>query len=170
MSALVILLRLIHITGGVMWVGFGVFMALVLGPAMERMGPDGAKVLPAIGPSLHTKVMPLIAILTILSGAWLYWIVSGGFSPVYMRSRMGMALGTGGVAAITTFILGLVVIRPAMTKSMMLMQGMGSAPADQKSAIAAEAKVARDRAILFGKIGTTLLVVATVFMAVARYL
>jgi hypothetical protein len=170
MNALVIVLRLVHILCGVLWVGFGVFMAVVLGPALERMGPDGGKVMSAIGPKLHTVLMPLVAILTILSGVWLYWIVSGGFSGAYAHSRMGMTFAIGGVAAITTFVLGLTVIRPAMTRAMILGASIGSAPPERQAAIAAEAKQFRDRAIGAGKLGTSLLVVATLCMAVARYL
>jgi hypothetical protein len=170
MSALLVALRLVHIVGGVLWVGFGVFMALILGPALERMGPDGAKVMPALGSRLHTTIMPLIAILTILSGGWLFWIVSGGLSSTYLHSRTGITFALGGVAAITTLVLGLVVIKPAMTKAMILAQSIGAAPADRQPAIAAEARVLRERAMRGGKIGTTLLVFATVCMAVARYL
>lgn len=170
MNLLIVTLRLIHITSGVLWVGFGVFMALILGPAIERMGPDGAKVMPALGPNLHTRIMPTLALLTILPGLWLYWIMSGGFGSAYVHSRMGLTFAIGGVAAITTFVIGLTVIRPAMTRAVTLMQSLPTAPADRQGAIAAEAKQARDKAIATGKLGTLLLLLATLCMAVARYL
>jgi uncharacterized membrane protein len=170
MNALLVTLRLVHIAGGVLWVGFGVFMALILGPALDRMGPDGGKVMQAIGSKLHTTIMPLVAVLTLVSGFWLFWIVSGGFSPAYVHSRTGITFALGGVAALSAFLIGLILIKPAMTKAMLLSQSLAAAPADRHAAIAAEAKRSRDRAIRVGKVATTLLVLATLCMAVARYL
>jgi hypothetical protein len=170
MNTLLLILRLFHITGGVLWVGFGVFMALVLGPALDRMGPDGGKVMQAIGSKLQTVIMPLVAISTLVSGFWLYWIVSGGFSPSYTHSGPGLTLAIGGLSALTAFLVGMLLIRPAMTKAMMLSQRLASSPPDQQAAIAAEAKRYRQRAVGAGKVVTTLLLLATVCMAVGRYL
>jgi hypothetical protein len=170
MNGLLVTLRLVHIGGGILWVGFAVFMVVILGPALERMGPDGSKVMPAIGPRLHTTIMPLIATLTLLSGFGLYWIMSDGLSSPYVHSVSGMTFGFGGLAALTAFLIGLILIKPAMTKAMALGQALGSAPTEQQAAIGSEARRHRDRALRGSKVATALLLVATACMAVARYL
>lgn len=170
MNTLVVFLRLVHIFSGVLWVGFALFGAFILGPALDRLGQDAGKVMGAIGPSFNTKVMPLIAVLTLVSGFWLYWIMSGGLAPTYIHSRMGMTLALGGLAALTAFLVGLIFIRPTMTRAMGLQQGIAAAPAEQKAAMAAEAQQLRNRALRWGKGATALLVLATLCMAVGRYL
>jgi hypothetical protein len=170
MHALIVSLRLVHVFSGILWVGFGLFGALVLGPALERMGQDAGKVMTAIGPAFHTKIMPLVAMLTLLSGFWLYWIMSGGLSSAYVHSTMGATYAVGGLAALMAFLTGLLFIKPRMSRSMALMQQMASTPPEQKGAIAEQARQLREAALAAGKVGTTLLIVATICMAVARYL
>ena len=41
----VLVLRIIHVFGGVFWGGAGLFMAGFLSPAVKATGPDGGKVM-----------------------------------------------------------------------------------------------------------------------------
>ena len=48
--------------------------------------------------------------LTILSGAWLYWILTAGFQPQAIASTAGLVYGVGGLAGLLAAIIGGAVI------------------------------------------------------------
>ena len=67
MDTSVIVGRLIHILAGVFWVGAMVFVTVFLLPAIRETGPDGAKIMAAITRRRFMQVMPVVAILTIVT-------------------------------------------------------------------------------------------------------
>jgi uncharacterized membrane protein len=158
---MLLVMRVLHIAMGVFWAGTMMFNAAFLMPAFRDAGPDGAKVAAALARRRFLDIMPWIAALTIVSGIWLYWFDSVGFRPPFMRSRMGISLGVGALAAVIAFILGVAVMRPAMNKAMRL----GQDPAQQ-----AAAQALRVRAGIMGRVIAALLGLAVAGMAVARYI
>ena len=157
--ALLLLMRLLHILTGIFWVGTMMFNTAFLFPAFKDAGPDGAKVAGGLAKRNFMVIMPIVALVTILSGFWLLWRVSGGFQSTFMRTGMGRAIGVGATCAIVAFIIGVVVVRPAMVQSMALAQS------DPQ-----RAQVLRVRGDVAGRVVTALLVLAAAAMAVARYL
>jgi uncharacterized membrane protein len=157
---MLLVMRVLHIAMGVFWAGTMMFNAAFLMPAVRDAGPDGAKVAAALARRRFMDIMPWIAALTIVSGVWLYWFDSVGFRPPFMRSRMGISLGVGALAALIAFVLGVGAMRPAMTKAMRL----GQDPSQQ-----AAAQALRVRAGVLGRVISALLGIAVAAMAVARY-
>ena len=171
MDPLVIVLRLIHVVGGALWVGMATFVTYYLQPAVQEVGPDGGKVMAAIQRRGIMTLMPILAVLTLVSGLWLYMRAAGGQHGAYARSGPGMAFGLGGLAAILAWLTGMLVMRPAMLKAMTLAQSLGaSASAEERQRIGAESQRLRARAAVAGKATTHLLFLAIAAMAVARYL
>jgi uncharacterized membrane protein len=168
---LLITARLVHVMLGVFWVGTMVFNAIFLGPAMAEAGPDGAKIMGGIIRRRFMDVMPVVALLTIASGLWLFWRISGGFDPHWMRTGVGHAYGAGGVLAIIAFAVGITVVRPTMKK---VGQLAGSAQqetdAAKRQVIMIEVAGLRRRAATAGWVVAVLLALATATMAVARYI
>lgn len=162
--------RLIHILTGMFWVGAMVFVAVFLMPSLAEAGPDGAKVMVGITRRRFMQIMPVVAILTILSGIYLYWRVSAGFEMGYLKSGPGHVYAISGLIAIIAFLIGLTVTRPAMMQAAALAASMGTASAAEREAMAARMQALRARGAAGGKIVATLLVLAAVGMAVARYL
>ena len=158
---LMVILRWVHIVMGAMWIGFAAFGPMFLMPAIEEAGPDGGKVMAALAKKGLMNFMPMLAIATLVSGFWLYWIVSGGMDAAYMRSRMGMALGTGGTLATVAFLIGMAIVRPAMMQAAKLMQAGGDR---------AEIQRMRARAATANRVVAMFLILAVSAMAVARYL
>jgi len=157
---LLLLMRVLHIVLGVFWAGTMIFTAVFLFPAIRDAGPDGAKVAAGLNRRRFLDVMPVVALLTVVSGLWLYWFDSGGFQPPFMRSNMGMMLGVGAVAALIAFVLGLAIVRPAMR---------GAAALSQDPTQLAAAQALRARAASYGRVVAVLLGLATAAMAIARY-
>ena len=114
---MLLLARLTHIFVGVFWAGTVIFNAWLLAPTLRDLGPDGGKVMGGLAKRGMFTILPITGILTILSGIWLYWHASVGFSPEYMRSRPGMVYGLGMVATLLAFLIGILVVRPAIAKA-----------------------------------------------------
>lgn len=165
-----LLMRLLHIGLGVFWAGTVVFSAIFLFPSIADAGPDGAKVGAALMRRRFMQVMPAVAGLTILSGLYLYWKVSGGFEPSFMHSGMGMTLGFGAAAAIAAFVVGLVVMRPAMERAGALAQSAAQAAPAERQAQLAAAQAMRQRGVRAGQVVAVLVALAVSAMALARYM
>ena len=170
MDYLMLIGRVMHIGLGVFWAGALMFSAWFLLPSMREAGPDAAKVMAGLLRRRFLDVLPAVAGLTILSGLWLYWRVSGGFSSGYMRSAPGMAYGVGGLAAIIALALGLAIVRPSMLRAAALSQATATATAPERESQLASAQAMRARAAGAGRIVAGLLSLAVIAMAVGRYL
>jgi hypothetical protein len=170
MDPILLLMRALHIGLGAFWVGAIILNAVFLGPAIRDAGPDGAKVGAALMRRRMFDVMPLVAIVSMLAGIWLYWRVSGGFQTEYMRSATGMMLGFGAAASIVGFAIGAMVMRPAMMKAAALTQAAATADPSARDANLAQAQALRMRAATTGNIVAALLIIALIAMSIARYL
>jgi uncharacterized membrane protein len=171
MTAELIVLRIVHILGGVFWLGSGLFTALFLVPALGRLGPAGAgSVMGALQQRRLFTILPVVAVLTILSGVRLLQIASGGFSPAYFDSRTGQTFLWSGVAAVIAFLLSLLVSRPAALRLGQLSASMATMPESERAARALEVERLRRRSGLSGTLAMIMLVGAAIGMAVARYM
>jgi hypothetical protein len=116
-------------------------------------------------------VLPVVAILTILSGARLMWLTSAGMAPGYLSSRTGLTLVIGAVAGIVAFLVGMFVGRPTAMRSGQLAGAIARATdGAEKAALASELDAVRRRGATASTIVMVLLVVAAGTMAIARYL
>jgi hypothetical protein len=169
--SLIIVLRLIHVILGALWLGTVFFTTVYLVPAVGDAGPAGGKVMEAMQKRGIMTVMPMVAIGTLLTGVALYWIVSDGFNPQYVHSRMGATFATGGVLAIVAWLLGIFVMRPAMLRSGSLGQKLASTTSEtERATLASELARLRARGSLAGKTVVMLVMLAASAMAVARYI
>ena len=166
---LLLVMRFLHIVSAIFWGGSMMFSASFLFPAITDAGPDGAKVGAALAKRRFLVIMPIVALVTILSGSWLYWRVSGGFDAVFMGSGMGTTLGIGALCAIVAFVVGVVVVRPAMMQAGALSQKAAQASASERDALLARAQALRARSGSAGRVVALLIGLAAAAMAVARY-
>ncbi len=148
MDGLTVVLRFVHVVGGILWAGLFAFTFLFLTPAVQALGPDGGKVVAALQRRGLMIVMPVVALLTIGSGLWLM-----------QRSPVGRLPGflVGGAAALIAFLLGLIVLRPLMEKV-----ATATDPAEGQRLRARSVTVTRWVAVF--------MFIAVVAMAVARYI
>jgi hypothetical protein len=169
MDATLIILRLVHIVLGVFWAGTLIFNAWFLGPAMADAGPDAAKVGAGLMRRRLFDVLPVVGGLTLISGIWLYWRASLGFEPAYVHSPVGMTYAVGGLLAIIGFILGVVLMRPAVLRAARLAQSAASAPQGERELQLALAQQLRVSSARVGRIVAVLLLLSVCTMAVGRY-
>ena len=167
--SLLIVLRLIHVLSGIFWAGGVFFIAGHLIPAVRDAGPEGAKVMQALQRRHVLEIFPAAAVLTILSGLWLYWRDAAG-NPRWGRTPMGMSLGLGALCAVLGFIIGVFVMRAATIRAGRLAAALdGMAQGPEKDARAALIQRLRLRAAVSARWVAALLGLAAAAMAVARY-
>ena len=165
----VFLLRILHVAVGAMWVGAVVFIAAFLLPGVRAAGPAGGAVMQRLMQARLSLWLMAAALLTVLSGFTLYWHDSAGFQSAWLGSGPGRVFGLGGVLALAAVIVGMVVNSPAARQLAELggrVQAAGRAPTPEESAAiqGLQARLARGATA-----AAVLLVLATVAMAVARY-
>jgi uncharacterized membrane protein len=151
-----IILRFAHVFFGALWVGMMVMTTFFVGPAVEEAGPEGGKVMAGLMRRRVLMLMPLFALITLISGFWLFSKLGRGF----MATSMGKAFAFGGALALLAFVIGMAAARPAMMRAQRLAQSGGSP---------AEVQQLRARANVLGRVVAVLLLIALAAMAVARY-
>lgn len=171
MDILLIVLRLVHVVMGAVWVGIAVMQAFFLGPALEDIGPDAGKMMAALQRRGLITAIPILALLTLISGFWLYYRDSMGFQPAYSMSPIGMAYGFGGAVALLAFVLGMTIMRPSMNRAIELGQSLGTVTdAAERQQRMAEMQKLRTRGATISRLMAGLLLFTVGAMAVARYL
>jgi uncharacterized membrane protein len=164
-----IVLRIIHVVGGIVWVGGAVLMAFFIAPALQSAGAAAGPIMGALQKRKFMVILPVIALLTMLSGLRLMMIMSSNFGEGYFRSPIGQTFSGAGLLAILAFVIGILVNRPTMIKLGTLQQSMASDGAS-KEKIAAEIKKLQGRMAMAGWIVTAMLLAAAVGMSIARYM
>jgi len=169
MDPLLILLRVVHVIGGVFWAGAILFVVHFLEPAVREAGPDGAKVMQALQKRRYLDVMPAVALLTLVSGFWLYWRTFGRVHPGPGASGAELWLGVGGLASLVAFVIGMTAMRPSSLRIGRLAAALAQAPPEKKEALGAEIGRLRGRMRVAGRWMAALLGIAILCMAVGRY-
>lgn len=170
-SQITIVLRLIHIISGVFWGGAAMSVAWFILPAQRAIGPSGMVFMREL--MMNRKFRSYVigsAVLTILSGLTMYIRLSMVTNGEWARSRMGMVLGIGAVAAIIAAGIGTGVTGRIGKKMMELggqIQASGGPPTD-----AQKAEIDGLQGKMQGAFRTVavLLLIAIAAMASARYL
>jgi uncharacterized membrane protein len=170
MIAELLLLRFVHIVGGVFWVGSGLFTAFFLAPALTSSGANAGQIFAALGRRRLFVALPVVALLTIGSGARLMWITSGGFAAAYRASAMGRTFIWSGAAAIAAFLLSLLIARPAAVRAGQLASAAATAAEDERARLVAQAAAVRRWGSLASALAVGLMALSATGMSIARYL
>jgi len=170
MTLYVIVLRLLHILGGVFWVGAAWMIAGFLYPTANAAGPEGAKFLQRLFQSRLPALVSAAAGLNILAGLLLYWRDSLGLRVDWITSRAGLAFTVGGLSAMAAFVIGFAVSKPAADRMGALgkeIQAAGKPPTPEQAAeLGRLGKRTADAATWVA----VLLAMALITMAISRYL
>lgn len=164
-------LRLLHIVGGILWVGFAVFVAAFLIPTLKALGPAGGPVMREIaGRRKLPLYMMAISWITILSGVVLMWRDASPVGTSWFTYGMGLSLTVGAAFAIVASFIGMAVSAPTASRIRTMgarMHADGRTPAPEEIAAL---QGLQDRLNGASTIVAMLLMVAAIAMAVARYI
>ena len=167
---MIYVLRIVHILGGVFWVGSAIFAAILLAPALRAVGPASGDVMNQL---VKVRKMPMMmmgsGLATMVAGIWLLMLDSAGQPGEWMKSGPGMTFGIGGALAILAFLLGMAINMPASKRLAAI--GAAVAARGQPPTVEERAEMVhlQGRMSVASQIVTLLLVLATAAMAIARY-
>lgn len=171
MTAYIILLRLIHIIGGVFWAGSSFMLAGFVQPAVQGAGPAGGQVMQQLmGKTRFPMIIAASSIATLLSGILLYERRSGGFSFSWIGSTAGLVLTIGAIAGIFASIVGGAIIGKVTAQLTALGAELQSQAGPPNKAKLAEMKLLQEKLTLWSRIGALLLIIAIIGMAMFDYL
>lgn len=167
MSYLTLALRLIHILSGVLWVGGVLIMNFYIGPTVQATAESGRTFVGHLmGKTNFRTIMTVSGLLTILAGAWLFWLDSNGLTSPWLTSGAGRGFGIGAFFALVGFIAGMMVGQNTAALGQLGAQIQGKPTPEQLQKLQALQK----RLAIVGSINVYSMILAVTFMAIARYL
>jgi uncharacterized membrane protein len=102
--------RILHIVGGVLWVGSTFLLSGFIGPSVAEVGPSA-------GPLMHklvvekraTQVITTLAIVTVVAGGFVYWhnVDIVGSLGDFVGTDFGLVLTIGAVLGIAAMFWGI---------------------------------------------------------------
>jgi hypothetical protein len=170
MDWLMLVLRIAHIGGAVLWAGGAVMFLGYVAPTTTALGPRGEAVMQdLLRPRRLPAYFAIVSTITIVAGAALYWRDTGGLMPSAVSSTFGLVFGLGGLAGGFAWIVAVVIIPRAVGRiqdAATELRAAGDTPsADQLHHL----RAAQDRLRRTGWVLLTLLAIAVVMMSIGRY-
>jgi uncharacterized membrane protein len=167
MDYLTLVLRLIHIVGGIFWVGAALTMNFFLAPALRATGDVGKQFAGHL--MTKTRFSALItgsAHATVIAGFWLYGIDSNWFTSPWQSSGPGIGFGIGAVFGLVGLVAGLMNGGNIKKLAGLSAQIQDSPTPDQAAAL----RTIQKKQEWVVPVNTWSLVLSAFFMAIARYL
>lgn len=158
----IIFLRLVHIVGGVFWVGAALMMTFFIAPTVSATAEAGQKFIQHLmGNTKLQRVMASSSGASLLAGILLF----ADKPPEWHTSSAGMGFGIGAAFAIVGFVFGILIGRNMKAMAQLGAQIKGQPTKEQLTQLQGLQK----RTSTFSTINSITLILAVVFMATARY-
>ena len=171
MDPLLILLRIVHVGSAMAWFGGAIVGSFFVFRAAEALGPASQPFMDQLVNKQRMGVFfPIVAGLAVVSGAALFWRDSAGLSSAWVTSPPGLAYALGGMAAITAFVGGMVLIGPSVAAQTAVAKELAAAGGVPTAEQRARLERADRRLWLADRIDMPLILLAGLTMAVGRYL
>lgn len=167
---MIFVLRLLHIFSGAFWFGTMIFNATLLMPALGAAGPAAGIVMGELMKRKMHLAMMGSAIVNVLSGAAIMYVVSDGNMGAWMQLNSSRTFAAGGAIAILAFIIGLVTNAPASKRLGVVTAGVAKRGGPPTPEEAAEIGRLKGRLQTGTIVLALLLSLAVAAMAVARYM
>jgi uncharacterized membrane protein len=171
-DAYMVFLRIVHIVTGVIWVGSLFVVVVFVQPSAATLGAAGAPFMSELRRRRFVDVVFADALLTVVAGSFLYWHDWHAYPSFgdWIGSSFGTALTVGALLAISGLSVAALVTRPMIGRLVSLGKHVaesGGAPATET---AARIGVLQRRLVVAERASFSLVLVAVVAMASARYL
>ena len=171
MDAWLLVMRVVHVGSAMAWFGGAVIGGFFLTPAAKELGPSGQQFMDHMLKRRRMGVFfPIVSLLTILSGAALYWRDSSGLDLDWIATPSGLAFTIGGIAAIVAFVGGMLLIGPSATEQTAVGNELAASGGVPTEAQRQRLERAERRMQLASRIDLPLILLAGLTMAIGRYL
>jgi uncharacterized membrane protein len=161
--------RVLHILLGATWMGMAFFVVVFLMPAVRDAGPAGGQVMMGIGKRRLPAFIASISGLTVLTGLWLYWRYTDGFSPAGSATMGARIFGAGGVLGIIATALAGAVVGKNMKRAIALGTELQTAEPSRHAGLVTQIATHRDKAAGGARIVLALLIATFILMAMGHY-
>jgi hypothetical protein len=98
--SLLMIVRALHILLAALWLGTAVLLTAFVMPALRQTGMQGAPLMARIAQRGLAHYITALAVLSALTGLWLYWRVTNGLQAQVMLSTPVVVLGIGALAGL----------------------------------------------------------------------
>jgi Na+/glutamate symporter len=166
MTYLIWLLRIIHIGAGVFWVGGSLIMTFFVSPSIGAIGESGQKFVAHLMNNLKfSSRMAAASGASILAGLILF-ALDARAGEAWIRSDFATGLSIGAGFALIGFVAGMLFGRTTRAMAQLGAQIQGKPAPEQSSQMQTIQKQQRT----YSMVTTVTLILAVVFMAIARYM
>ena len=162
-------LRIVHIATGVIWVGSLFVVVVFVQPSAATLGPSGAPFMSELRRRRFVDVVFIDAVFTVLAGAFLYWHDWHTY-PNFVDTNFGTALTVGGLLAISGLAVAASVTRPTIRRLVSLGKQVAESGGPPTPETAARIGALQRRLVVAERVSFSLVLLAVVAMASARYL
>jgi uncharacterized membrane protein len=167
MNILLLVLRLLHIIGGVFWAGGALAMNFFIGGTIRATGDAGKQFAGHLmGKTRFSQFMMYSGIASIVAGFILYGIDSNWFTSAWQSSGPGIGFGIGALFALIGMVTGIMNGNNNRKMGSLGAQIQGKPSSDQAAQLAAIQK----QQSWVVPVNTYSLLLALALMAIARYL
>ena len=167
MNTFTLILRLVHIIGGVFWVGGALAMNFFIAPTLGATGDAGRQFAGHLmGKTRFSTFMTTNAFLSVIAGFILYGIDSNWFTSAWQSSGPGIGFAIGALFALIGLVTGIMNGNNNRAMGRLGAQIQGKPTVEQ----AAQFGMIRKQQAWVIPVNTWSLLLAVVFMAIARYL
>jgi uncharacterized membrane protein len=164
----VIILRLLHLIFGTIWVGGAFYYNFILLPKLRQVdGRTQRSVIKAVTQTM-APLLGISALITILSGGVMIAQLRSEHGTNFLNTGWGISMMVGLFTSILTVVLVFAVEAPTgnqVNKLGASIEGRAPSPAESQ-----ELQRLSNRVVFIGRLGTALLFIALVSMAVARFI
>lgn len=166
-----IALRIVHIAAAMLWVGGAIMGSLFLNPTAQALGPAAQPFMDHLAGRRRMAIyFPVVAMLTVGAGAFLYWRDSGGLRMEWITSPTGLAFTVGALAGIASLVLGAVLVGPGIGEQTAVRNELAAGDGVLTDAQRHRLERAGAKLRLANRVDLPLILLAVVLMATARYL
>ena len=171
MDIYLLMLRLIHIGGGVFWVGAALFLVFYVAPTVAALGPEGDRFMDRLmGSAGAAKALTIASAAVSVTGILLFWRASGYLKLGWILSAPGLAITIGSLAGLASFVIGTTIIEPTIRRLGVVgaaLSAAGGAPSETQRT---EFGVLQRRLTAVTRVDAYILIVSVAGMAIARSL
>jgi hypothetical protein len=113
MNLFMVILRFLHIIGGIFWVGVGWYFTIFFLPRVKAFGQEQGRIMQTMSAPPFPTYMTIASTSVVLSGVLMYWYTSARFNAAWISTPSGIVLTIASLLGIFSFLEGFFVSRPA---------------------------------------------------------
>ena len=162
-------LRAAHILLAALWLGAAFLLSIFVLPAVRDAGTAGGHFMATLHRRKLHVFMAASAVLTVLSGVWLYWVLTSGLERAALFSRTGIVFGIGGLCGVLALALGASVIGPGAARMVELVEQTAATPEADRGDHLQRIQALQQRTACPGQVAVLLLLLALILMVSGHY-